>query len=123
MGEKRELLDTQECQLEELDRLHKNLNARKSKLELKVSHSEEKKESLDKDLVRKQQIILHLNAEHNSDIDSLGQTNENIQKRIETDNIRGHNEDLFPTTFLRGFDKHNLLKEDNELSNKISEYI
>ena len=57
---KRELLDAQECQLEELDRIQKTTNARKSKLSLKVSRAEEKCEKQDNDIVRKQQSVLLL---------------------------------------------------------------
>ena len=87
MTEKREILESQECQLEELNRLHLNLNTRKSKSALKVSQSEEKKERLDKELVRKQQTTLHLNNEHNSAVDSLGDVVRRIQEKVDK-NIR-----------------------------------
>ena len=124
MTEKREILESQECQLEELNRLHLNLNTRKSKSALKVSQSEQKKERLDRELVRKQQTTLHLNNEHNSAVDSLGDVVRRIQEKVDK-NIRKErcNGDLSPTSFLGRFDKHALIREDAELSKKIREYI
>ena len=120
LAEKRELLDAQACQLDELNRLHLNLNTRKSKLSIKVSGAEEKKEQLNKELVKKQQTVLHLNVEHNSCVESLHQMVESVQHKISG---RGQNEDFIPTTFLGTMDKQSILLEDRELCNKIDEYI
>ena len=79
--EKIELLDTEECHLEELSRLKSNLNARKSKLTLKLSQAQQKKKKLDQDLVRKQQTLLHLKAELNSCVEGLSQKVENMKER------------------------------------------
>ena len=121
---KRELLDAQECQLQELEKLHQNVNARKSKLALKVSQAEQQKEKLDTEIVRKQQSVLHLNDEHNSALDNLSQTVRNLEVKI-----KGHSDkdmpssDIISTTILGTIDKHMITKEDKELTGKITEYI
>ena len=79
---KRELLDAQECQLQELEKLHQNVNARKSKLALKVSQAEQQRDKLDTEIVRKQQSVLHLNDEHNNALDNLSQTVRNLEVKI-----------------------------------------
>ena len=121
---KRELLDAQECQLQELDRIQQNVNARKSKLSLKVSQAEEKREKLENDIVRKQQSALHLNDEYNSSLVNLSQVLKSIETKIKgkTDNEQS-SKHIIPTTLLGTLDKHMILKEDKELSGKISEYI
>ena len=99
------------------------LNTRKSRLALKVSNAEEKKEKLDKLLVKKQQTILHLNVEHNSCLEGLTQKIESINDKIDNVRSNGHSNDFIPTTFLGTFDKHAVLREDKACSNKINEYI
>ena len=99
------------------------LNTRKSRLALKLSNAEEKKEKLDKVLVKKQQTILHLNVENNSCVEGLSQKIESIKDKIDNVRSNGRSNDFIPTTFLGTFDKHTVLREDKECSNKIGEYI
>lgn len=120
---KRELLDAQECQSQELERIKQNVNSRKSKLALKVSQAEEKREKLENEIIRKQQSVLHLNDEYNSSVEILSQRVKNLEMKL---NGNGDNDqpcDIIPTTFLGTLDKHMISKEDNELTTKINKFI
>ena len=62
LEDKRELLDAQECELEELNRLNHQLSTRKSKLALQVAQTEESKDqtrlNFHQTLVKKEPLIL-----------------------------------------------------------------
>ena len=123
LEDKRELLDAQECELEELNRLNHQLSTRKSKLTLQVAQTEESKETLDKELIKSQQTGLHLNVDYNNCVDSLCEEVQKIQEKIENTRCKPQESDLIPTTVLGAFDKAAFLKEDADLSTKIEEYV
>ena len=123
LEDKRELLDAQECELEELNRLNHQLSTRKSKLALQVAQTEESKETLDKELIKSQQTGLHLNVDYNNCVDSLCEEVQKIQEKIENTRCKPQESDLIPTTVLGAFDKAAFLKEDADLSTKIEEYV
>ena len=96
LEDKRELLDAQECELEELNRLNHQLSTRKSKLALQVAQSEESKETLDKELIKSQQTGLHLNVDYNNCVDSLCEEVQKIQEKIENTRCKPQELDLIP---------------------------
>ena len=83
LTEKREILDTQECKLEDMNRLKKKLDVRKSKLALKLSKCEETKDKLDRELIHKQQTVLHLNVEQNKVAQALNERITEVQGLVE----------------------------------------